>query len=574
MRTKKVLSKAKEHVRVLKANIHQKIIFFASLIFFAVSCDTQNGGMTLVQNTGTVDLILTNGKIITVDDEFSIRDTVIVDDGRILETGGAELTLKYQSEETVDLQGKVLMPGFNDSHTHIRGRPQRYIELGDVSSISEIQDLIRTKITEIGEGEWVTGYGWSEDELEEGRRPLRSDLDAAAPNNPVILTRAGGHSAVVNSSALNRADVTLATPQPEGGVIERGQDGQLNGVIRERQELVGRLVPDSTYEELIASLETNLNDLLRLGITSITDASKPPGQFAMWEELYRTAKLPLPRSQVQFQWFDVDGINDVKARVGKGTDFLKIGPIKVFADGGFTGPAAYTLEPYRNQGEYRGYLNMPPRELAAHLNEIHDAGWQIGIHAIGDAAIVMVVNILADALERNPREDHRHYLNHFSMRPPELTMDLMAEHQIHITQQPNFTYTLEGRYVDNLDGWRLQHNNPLRSPMDHGIKVAISSDILPIGPMVGIYAAVTRKGMTGTVYGADEAITREEAIRAYTATGAYLNFEEDIKGSIEPGKFADMIVLSDDILSVTDEQIMDIQVLGTYVDGKLVYSRD
>ena len=559
---------------MLKANIHQKIIFFASLIFFAASCDTQNGGITLVQKTGTVDLILTNGKIITVDDEFSIRDTVIVDDGRILETGGAELTLKYQSEETVDLQGKVLMPGFNDSHTHIRGRPQRYIELGDVSSISEIQDLIRTKITEIGEGEWVTGYGWSEDELEEGRRPLRADLDAAAPNNPVILTRAGGHSAVVNSSALNRADVSLATPQPEGGVIERGQDGQLNGVIRERQELVGRLVPDSTYEELIASLETNLNDLLRLGITSITDASKPPGQFAMWEELYGTAKLPLPRSQVQFQWFDVDGINDVKARVGKGTDFLKIGPIKVFADGGFTGPAAYTLEPYRNQGEYRGYLNMPPRELAAHLNEIHDAGWQIGIHAIGDAAIVMVVNILADALERNPREDHRHYLNHFSMRPPELTMDLMAEHQIHITQQPNFTYTLEGRYVDNLDGWRLQHNNPLRSPMDHGIKVAISSDILPIGPMVGIYAAVTRKGMTGTVYGADEAITREEAIRAYTATGAYLNFEEDIKGSIEPGKFADMIVLSDDILSVTDEQIMDIQVLGTYVDGKLVYSRD
>ena len=574
MRTKKVLSKAKEHVRVLKANILQKIIFFASLIFFAVSCDTQNGGMTLTKNTGTVDLILTNGKIITVDDEFSILNTVVVDDGRVIETGGAELALKYQSDETVDLQGKVLMPGFNDSHTHIRGRPQRYIELGDVSSISEIQDLIRTKITEIGEGEWVTGYGWSEDELEEGRRPLRADLDAAAPNNPVILTRAGGHSAVVNSSALNRADVSLATPQPEGGVIERGQDGQLNGIIRERQELVGRLVPDSTYEELIASLETNLNDLLRLGITSITDASKPPGQFAMWEELYGTAKLPLPRSQVQFQWFDVDGINDVKARVGKGTDFLKIGPIKVFADGGFTGPAAYTLEPYRNQGEYRGYLNMPPRELAAHLNEIHDAGWQIGIHAIGDAAIVMVVNILADALERNPREDHRHYLNHFSMRPPELTMDLMAEHQIHITQQPNFTYTLEGRYVDNLDGWRLQHNNPLRSPMDHGIKVAISSDILPIGPMVGIYAAVTRKGMTGTVYGADEAITREEAIRAYTATGAYLNFEEDIKGSIEPGKFADMIVLSDDILSVTDEQIMDIQVLGTYVDGKLVYSRD
>ena len=554
--------------------IHYKIISLAALNLSIISCDFQNTSTENSTDPANVDLILTNGKVLTVDSEFSIRNTVVVDDGIIIETGDAELTRKYKSQKIVDLEGKVIMPGFNDSHTHIRGRPQRYIELGKVTSIVEIQELISNKIAEIGEGEWITGYGWSEDELDEGRRPLRRDLDAAAPSNPLILTRAGGHSAVSNSMALNLAGVTLATPQPEGGVIERGEDGELNGIIRERQELVGRLVPDSTYEELIASLEINLNDLLRLGITSITDASKPPSQFAMWEELYKTATLPLPRSQVQFQWFDVQGINEVKARVGEGTDFLKIGPIKVFADGGFTGPAAYTLEPYRNQGEYRGYLNMPPRELAAHLKEIHDAGWQMGIHAIGDAAIVMVVNILADALEDNPRQDHRHYLNHFSMRPPELTMKLMAEHQIHITQQPNFTYTLEGRYVDNLNGWRLQHNNPLRSPMDYGLKVAISSDILPIGPMVGIYAAVTRKGMTGTIYGADEAITREEAIRAYTETGAYLNFEEDFKGTLEPGKFADMIVLSDDILTIADEEIMNIEILNTYIDGELVYSKE
>ena len=554
--------------------IHYKIISLVALNLSIISCDFQNTSTENSTEPANVDLILTNGKVLTVDSEFSIRNTVVVDDGIIIETGDAELTRKYKSQKIVDLEGKVIMPGFNDSHTHIRGRPQRYIELGKVTSIVEIQELISNKIAEIGEGEWITGYGWSEDELDEGRRPLRRDLDAAAPSNPLILTRAGGHSAVSNSMALNLAGVTLATPQPEGGVIERGEDGELNGIIRERQELVGRLVPDSTYEELIASLEINLNDLLRLGITSITDASKPPSQFAMWEELYKTATLPLPRSQVQFQWFDVQGINEVKARVGEGTDFLKIGPIKVFADGGFTGPAAYTLEPYRNQGEYRGYLNMPPRELAAHLKEIHDAGWQMGIHAIGDAAIVMVVNILADALEDNPRQDHRHYLNHFSMRPPELTMKLMAEHQIHITQQPNFTYTLEGRYVDNLNGWRLQHNNPLRSPMDYGLKVAISSDILPIGPMVGIYAAVTRKGMTGTIYGADEAITREEAIRAYTETGAYLNFEEDFKGTLEPGKFADMIVLSDDILTIADEEIMNIEILNTYIDGELVYFKE
>ncbi|MEZ5490172.1 MAG: amidohydrolase [Gammaproteobacteria bacterium] len=525
------------------------------------------------RETRGVDLILTNGKVLTVDGNFSIHNTVVVDDGRIVATGGSELANRYESDRLVDLEGKTLMPGFIDSHIHIRGRPQRYIELSEVESIAEIQALISAKVEEIGEGEWITGYGWSEDELAEGRRPLRRDLDEVAPNNPVTLTRAGGHSAVVNTLALELADVTLETPQPEGGVIERDDNGELNGIIRERQEIVGRLVPDSTYEELIASLEVNLNALLAKGITSIIDASKTTNDYLMFEDLYANADLPLPRAALQFQWRNPETINDLKARVGDGTEFLKIGPIKVFADGGFTGPAAYTLEPYVNQGEYRGYLNMPEGELVALLNEIHDAGWQMGIHAIGDAAIVLVVNTLADTLERNPRADHRHYLNHFSMRPPEITMELMAEHDIHITQQPNFTYTLEGRYAENLDGWRLQHNNPLRSPMDHGITVAISSDILPIGPLVGLYAAVTRKGMSGQVYGPDEAITMEEAIRGYTILGAYLNREEAVKGSLEPGKFADMIVLSDDLLTIDPEQIMDVAIEQTWVNGELVYQQ-
>ena len=535
------------------------------------ACGGQDTKPEEIPTAGEVDLVLTNGKVFVADADFSIVNTVVVNDGLIVASGDDSLLDRYDAAETVDLEGKLLIPGFIDSHTHIRGRPQRYIELGEVTSIAEIQELISAKIEEIGEGEWITGYGWSEDELDEGRRPLRADLDAVAPDNPVILTRAGGHSAVTNSLALELADVTLNTPQPEGGVIEVGDDGELNGIIRERQNIVGRLVPDSTYDELIASLEVNLNALLAKGITSITDASKTVSDYEMFEDLYSNNDLPLPRSALQFQWYDPDAINALNARVEGGNEFLKPGPIKVFADGGFTGPAAYTLEPYVNQGEYRGYLNMPEEELVTLLNEIHDAGYQMGIHAIGDAAIVLVVNTLADALERSPREDHRHFLNHFSMRPPELTMELMAEHQIHITQQPNFTYTLEGRYAENLDGWRLQHNNPLRGPMDHGITVAISSDILPIGPLVGIYAAVTRKGMTGTVYGLDEAITMEEAIRAYTALGAYLNFEEEIKGTLEAGKIADMVLLSEDLLSIDPERIMGVAVEKTWIGGELVH---
>ena len=518
-----------------------------------------------------VDLILTNGKVLTVDADFSIHSTVVVDDGRIVATGDDTLAGQYQADSVVDLGGKTLMPGFVDSHTHIRGRPLRYIELGEVTSIAQMQDLLRAKVAQLGEGEWITGYGWSEDQLAEGRKPVREDLDLAAPNNPVTFTRAGGHSAVVNTLALQLAEITNETPDPEGGVIERDEDGQATGVIRERQNIVDRLVPNDTYEELIASLEVNLRDLLRLGITSITDASKTPRDYLMWEELYSKPGVQLPRAALQFQWRDPAAINELKARVGDGTEFLKIGPIKVFADGGFTGPAAFTLEPYLHQGDYRGYLNMPEEELVSLLNEIHDAGWQMGIHAIGDAAIVLVVDTLAAALERNPRPDHRHYLNHFSMRPPQDTMEKMAAHDIHITQQPNFTYTLEGRYVANLDGWRLEHNNPVRSPMDHGITVAISSDILPIGPMVGIYAAVTRKGMSGRVFAPDEAITMEEAIRGYTLTGAYLNFEEDEKGSLEPGKLADMIVLSDDLLTIDPLRIMDVTIEQTWLGGELVY---
>lgn len=545
-------------------------ITLLSSIFALYAC--QPADQTAETEAIPVDLALHNGKVITADSEFSIANTVVVSDGLIVEVGDAALLAKYTADTVVDLQGKTLMPGFIDSHTHIRGRPQRYIELSKVSSIAEMQDLIRDKAAQLGEGEWITGYGWSEDELAEGRKPLRQDLDSAAPNNPITFTRAGGHSAVVSTLALELADINNDTPDPEGGVIERDEQGIANGIIRERQGIVGRLVPDSTYEELIASLEVNLGDLLAMGITSITDASKSTRDYEMFEELYARSGSKLPRAALQFQWRDPDAIAALKARVGDGNNQLRIGPIKIFADGGFTGPAAFTKEPYVDQGDYRGYLNMPEEELISLINEIHDAGWQMGIHAIGDAAIELVVDTLSEALIRNPREDHRNYLNHFSMRPSDATMDKMAEHGIHITQQPNFTYTLEGRYVANLDGWRLEHNNPIRSPMDHGVFVAISSDILPIGPLVGIYAAVSRKGMSGRVFGADEAITIEEAVKGYTINGAYLGFEEEIKGSLEAGKLADMIVLSQDILTVPVEQIMDIEIEQTYIDGELVFT--
>jgi len=520
-----------------------------------------------------VDLLLYNGKIVTVDDAFSIREAVAVRDGIIVEVGGADLVAKYAATQSIDLAGKTVLPGFNDAHLHISGSPTREIDLRETTSIEELQAQLRAKVAELGEGEWVTGYGWSEDAFAEQRKPTRADLDAAAPRSPVTLTRAGGHSAVVNSLAFALAGITRATPDPEGGILEKDANGELNGVIRERQAIVGRLVPRATNEETRPGFVQNLRDLLPLGITSLVQAGVSTEGYAEWEVVYAEHGAELPRASVQIRWGGLEAMNAFGKKTGDGDERLRVGAVKVFVDGGFTGPSAYTIDEYRSQPGFHGSLALPEEELRTTIREAHALGWQMGFHTIGDAAIKLAVDDFAEVLAASPRENHRHYLNHFTVRPPPEVMDVMAENHILITQQPNFTYTLEGRYVEYLAEEHAAHNNPLRSPMDHGVFVALSSDILPLGPLVGIYAAVTRKGASGAVYAADERLTMEEAIRGYTHNGAYITFEEDIKGTIEPGKLADMIVLSDDLLTIDPERILDVQVLTTIVGGRVVFQR-
>jgi predicted amidohydrolase YtcJ len=531
-------------------------------------------GQSARDEKAAVDRIFFNGKVLTLNDASTVASVVVVDAGRIVAVGGDELIDRFEADHSTDLQGRVLMPGFVDSHTHLRGRPKRYIALNDTRSIQELRQQVADKAKELGPGEWITGYGWSEDQMEEQRRPLREDLDIAAPQNPVYLERAGGHSAVISSLGLEIAGIDASTPDPDGGVIEHDSAGELNGIIRERHNLVARFIPEATDEEVRDSLVAMLKAQLSLGITSLVQAEDRIGHYPEWERIYKQHPGELPRAAIQVAW---EGLPDMFAfgrRSGDGDEFLRVGAVKIFVDGGFTGPAAFTKEPYRGQDDYRGKLNLSPDELRRIIREAHGAGWQLGIHAIGDAAIELTVDELLSALRDLPRSNHRHYLNHFTVMPSAETMDAMAANGIAITQQPNFTYTLEGRYREYLDGDRLQHNNSLRTPMDHGIHVAISSDILPIGPMVGIYAAVTRKGMSGNVYGADEALTVVEALRAYTSRGAWLTFEEEEKGSIESGKLADMIVLDQDIVTLDPDHIMNINVLQTWLGGKLVYEHD
>ena len=522
-----------------------------------------------------MDLLLHSGQILVLDDADTRAQVMAVHDGRIVAIGGDSLADRYDAQHTIDLAGRTVIPGFNDTHVHISGTPDFHIDLTAVGSIKEIQALVRDKAAALPEGHWVTGYGWSEDELEEGRKPVRSDLDAAAPNNLVMLTRAGGHSAVLSTTALSLAKVDASTPNPPGGEIERNADGDLNGIIREvHGDLTRGLIPSPPPAALNDSLRAKLTDLFALGITSITHARASLEEFAAWEALYKQHGASLPRATVQLSWAGREAMAEFGRKSGDGTARLKVGPVKIFVDGGFTGPAAYTNEPYRGEDSYRGALTSSEQDLADLVREVHELGWQMGIHAIGDAAIELAVQLLRDAISDRPRDDHRHYLNHFSVMPSDETMRTMAANGIAITQQPNFTYTLEGRYIDYLGGERLLHNNPVATPMGHGIHVALSSDILPLGPWVGIYAAVTRRGMSGRVHGEVERISRLEALRGYTARGAHLTFEEAKKGQLLPGMLADFVVLEENPLLVPEEGLREMVTSSTWLGGVKVYDAE
>ncbi len=528
------------------------------------------------------DLLLHNGVVFTSVEDAPLQSAVAVRGGTIIAVGGEELVQRFQAKKVMDLGGRFLMPGFNDSHTHIRAQSGRYMDLTAIKSISELQSALAEKARDLGPGEWITGYGWSEDVFPEGRRPLRTDLDEVAPDNPVVLSRAGGHSAVANSMALEFGGLNQNSPDPANGVLERGVDGLLNGIIRERQDILLKYVPAGTLEELADSLETNLRRNLELGITSLTDATTSFDQYErLWKKVYGRAGDTLPRATVQVHPnLKKNGLERALAdlmafgqKTGEGDDHLKVGPLKIYVDGGFTGPAAWTLEAYKSDQNYYGKPAVDLEDMYELVKFGHENGWQFGIHAIGDRAIVEAVGVLTRVLDESPKVDHRHYLNHFTVMPPAETMETMARYDIGIAQQPNFAYTLEARYAEYLSGARLAHNNPVGTPMDYGLRVALSSDILPIGPMIGLYAAVTRQGVSGKVYGEDERISMEQALRAYTYGGAYQHRDELIKGTLEAGKLADMVILSENILTIDPAQIMNVKVETTIVGGRILYER-
>jgi predicted amidohydrolase YtcJ len=542
------------------------------------------------------DLVIYDAHVITVDPKFSIKSAIAVKGDKIIAVGGSEIPKLYHAPTMLDLHGRTLMPGFEDTHLHPKGESPHDIDVTAAHSMAELQQMLRDKATQLGPGQWITGSGWQEVQFKEDRNIAKEDLDPATPANPVVLVRAGGHSSVGNSLALRLAKVDRTTPDPAGGLIEHEANGEPNGIIRERNDFYLKQVPPDKWQDVKQSYVNRLRWLLSLGITSFFDASgtiddEPVGQggianpppsltFRRARQIYAEQHDALPRVTMYISYPGHERLQAFGHHTGYGDDFVRIGPIgENVVDGGFTGPTAWLLADYKGRPGFRGKGRYTDPELQAMVDDSARFGWQMGLHAIGDAAIVQTVNAYDRALNSIPGQEHqgrdrRWFTCHFTIMPPAATMETMEKDNIMIAQQPNFEYDLEDRYEQTLDPQRLEHNNSVTTPHDqYHLFVAFGSDNLPIGPMVGLYAAITRKGRSGEVHGAEEAVSRETAIRMYTADGAYLSWEEKKKGTLEVGRLADLIVLPADPLTVPVEQLMNMKVDMTFVGGKLVYER-
>ncbi|MBX6362413.1 MAG: amidohydrolase [Gemmatimonadetes bacterium] len=548
----------------------------------------------------TPDAVYYNGHVVTVDKNFSIAEAIAVTDGRISAVGTNDEVRRAAGPDTrqVDLHGKTVLPGFYDNHVHLGGEILQEWHGGLISGVPEwirgaatmekLTAALRKKAAETPAGEWIVG-GLTREEWPNQRLPTRYDLDKAVPDHPLVLTR-GPHTLVLNSMALRKAGITKATKDPPGGWLVRDKNGEpLGPVLEAARRLVEPVMPERRPRpaDPVETWRRQLRRLEALGITSVNVAGVRPSDFRVLQDLYARYGDELPRMTAQLRLspgFDTynDPKEGVKAAIremeslgfhtGFGNDRLKVGAIKMSIDGGLSAPVMWTSQPYATRPGFSGVVRIPAETFYQVARRAHELGWQVGTHAIGDAATTMVVEQLERILKEEPRPDARHYIHHIAVKPSDEILTKMGKLGILAAVQPAWTTNLGAYAAEALAGERLETQNPGRSLLDHGIKVSYGSDGLPYGPLVHIWDAVTRRGWDGKVYGPQEAVTVQEAIYNQTMGSAYLTFDEKVKGSIEPGKLADFVVLGEDILTVDPMKIRDIPVELTIIGGREVYS--
>jgi hypothetical protein len=498
-------------------------------------------------------------------------EAIAVKDDKIVAVGTNKLIQPWIGEQTevINLDGKTVVPGFIDTHVHMRGfgRFLTWINLRDVNSIKKIQQLLRKRARKTPEGKWILGRGWDQDRFKEKRYPTRWDLDEVASDNPVILARVCGHVCVVNSKALELAGITRDTAAPYGGQIDKNPEGEPTGILRENaMDLVWNIVPEPNEEELAEICALASQKAVEAGLTSVHWFVHSPIEIRVLQELRAKGGLPIRVYLVVPIGF-LDCLIDAGLVTGFGDHVAKIGSVKILVDGSLGARTAALKQPYSDDSSTRGMTLYTQRNLNKLVLKAHRAGFQLAIHAVGDRAVDIALKALERALEEAQKEDHRHRLEHVSVLNTSL-IERMKKLGVIASVQPHFVisdFWIEKRLGEARARWTY----PFKTLIEKGILVTGGSDcpVDPISPLLGIYAVVNRERFL------QERITVEEALRIYTINAAYASFEEKIKGSIEAGKLADLVVLSDDLRKIEPSRIKDVKVEMTIVGGKIAFQR-
>jgi predicted amidohydrolase YtcJ len=557
-------------------------------------------GIVPAQAQQRISLLLYNGKVFTADENYAVAEAVAVDGEKIVAVGTTkDLRAKYQAAKEINLAGKLVTPGFNDAHVHfLRGALALLnVVLTETKTLEEAKAKIAAKVKEVKPNEWITGRGWDHTVWKQNF-PTRADLDAVAPDNPVYLVRVDGHVAWVNSAALKLAKIDRNTKAPEGGEIEKDAQGEPTGILKETaQGLVNRLIPPPTAEQQKRGMELALDMARRYGITSVQDNSGYE-TTKIYREFLRQNKLTVRVSE--WQNFE-DSVEELKRQRAEFASFkdnpsrLKLGALKGYVDGTLGSKTAAMLAPFSDDPGNSGIPRRSPEELTKMIVERDKEGWQITLHAIGDRANRMALDSFAEALKQNKAAyaPEKTFINISAKKYAESLIRYRIEHAqvinpsdfqrfaelgIIASMQPSHAISDKRWAESRLGEYRVLGAYAWHLLRSHKVHVPFGTDfpVESINPYQTLYAAVSRQDAEGLPLGGwqpQEKLTIEEAIRCHTYESAYAEFAEKEKGEILPGKFADLVVHSKDLMTISHKEILTTEPVYTIFNGKIVYQK-
>ncbi|MGC2658913.1 MAG: amidohydrolase [Bryobacteraceae bacterium] len=535
----------------------------------------------LIAQTQT-DLLLINGKVWTVNPAEPEAQAVALHGNHILAVGTNEEILKWKraSSQVIDLHGHRVVPGFNDSHVHFYdgGSNLAGVQLRSAKSPQAMRDAIAAFSQTIPPGQWILGGNWDHENWTPAKLPTRQLIDPVTPDRPVFVSRLDGHMALANSKALKMAGVDRNTKDIPGGVIVRDENGDPTGILKDAaQSLVEKVIPPPSPDEIIRAIQAAQQYAAANGVTSVQDMSAAPNIFRAYQTMLHKGDLHVRVSghQPLMNW---ERLATVGLLADFGNPFLHIGGLKGFADGSLGSTTALLFAPYLDSPNTSG---IPSAELAQPEKMLHNieqadaAGLQIAVHAIGDKANHTILGFYEETAQKNGPRDRRFRIEHAQHL---IAADIPRFGTLHViaSMQP-YHLMDDGRWAEKRIGpERAKTSYAYRSLLDTGAVLAFGSDwpVAPMVPLQGILGAVTRRTLDGKHPGGwvpEQKISVAEAVKAYTLGAAYASFEDGIKGSIEPGKLADLVVLSDDIFTIDPARIGDTHVLATMLDGKIIF---